>query len=48
VSDHHNMLVALVRKRGETLHQLLDRLEHALGPALEDQIYIDEINGPTK
>jgi ribosome assembly protein YihI (activator of Der GTPase) len=40
------MLVALVRNRGETLHQLLDRLDRALGPALEDQIYVDEINGP--
>ncbi len=46
VSDGHDMLVALVRKRGETLHQLLDRLERALGPALEDGIYVDEINGP--
>jgi len=45
-SDEHNMLVALVRSRGETLHQLLDRLDQALGPALEDQIYVDEINGP--
>jgi hypothetical protein len=45
-SDERNMLVALVRGRGETLHQLLDRLERALGPALEDQIYVDEINGP--
>jgi ribosome assembly protein YihI (activator of Der GTPase) len=39
------MLVALVRNRGETLHHLLDRLEQALGPAIEDQIYVDEING---
>jgi len=38
------MLVALVRNRGETLHQLLDRLEQALGPALQDQICVDEIN----
>jgi hypothetical protein len=45
-SDGHDMLVALVRNRGETLHQLLDRLEQALGPALEDGIYVDEINGP--
>jgi len=45
-SDEHNMLVALVRSRGETLHQLLDRLEQALGPALEEQIYVDEINEP--
>lgn len=40
------MLAALVRDRGETLHQLLDRLEQALGPALEDQNYVDEINEP--
>jgi hypothetical protein len=44
-SDAHNMLVALVRNRGETLHQLLDRLEKALRPAIEEQIYVDEING---
>ena len=44
-SDEHDMLVALVRTRGETLHQLLDRLEKALRPALEEQIYVDEING---
>lgn len=43
-SDDHNMLVALVRRSGETLHQLLDRLERALGPAIEDQVYVDEIN----
>ena len=48
VSDEHNMLVALVRRPAETLQQLLDRLEHALGPALEDpQVFVDEINGPS-
>ena len=46
-SDEHNMLVALVRRPGETLHQLLDRLEQALGPAIEDQVFVDEINGPS-
>jgi len=45
-SDENNMLVALVRRPGETLHQLLDRLEQALGPAIEDQVFVDEINGP--
>lgn len=45
-SDEHNMLVALVRRSGETLHQLLDRLERALGPAIDDQVFVDEINGP--
>lgn len=46
-SDQHNMLVVLVRRSGETLHQLLDRLERALGPAIEDQIFVDEINDPS-
>jgi hypothetical protein len=45
VSDEHNMLVALVRQPNETLHQLLNRLESALRPAIEDQTFIDEING---
>lgn len=44
VSDGDNMLVALVRHRGETLHQLLDRLERSLGPAIDDQVLVDEIN----
>ncbi|MGQ0833698.1 MAG: hypothetical protein ACT4O5_02045 [Gammaproteobacteria bacterium] len=46
-SDDHNMLVALVRRSGETLHQLLVRLERALGPAIDEQIFVDEINAPT-
>lgn len=46
-SDESNMLVALIRRPNETLHQLLDRLEHALGPALEHQVFVDEINGPS-
>jgi len=33
-NDEHNMLVALVRRPGETLHHLLDRLDQALGPAI--------------
>ena len=47
VSDENNMLVALVRRPGETLHQLLDRLEQALGPAIEDAVFGDEINAPS-
>jgi len=46
-SDEHTMLVALVRNSGETLHQFLDRLEAALGPAIDDQVFVDEINGPS-
>jgi hypothetical protein len=41
------MLVALMRRPGENLHQLLDRLEQALGPAIEDSVFVDEINGPS-
>ena len=46
ISDDHNMLAALLRRPGETLYQLLDRLNAALGPAIEDSAFIvDEING---
>jgi len=34
-----------VRRPGETLYQLLNRLNQALGPAIEDQKFVDEING---
>lgn len=48
VSDDYSMHVALVRRPGETLHQLLDRLEQALGPALQDPaLPLDEINAPS-
>lgn len=47
VSDENNMLVALVRRPRETLRQLLDRLEKALGPAIEDSVFVDEINRPS-
>jgi hypothetical protein len=46
-SDEHNMLAALVRRPGETLHQLFDRLETALGRAIDDANFVDEINGPS-
>jgi hypothetical protein len=42
------MLVAVVRRPRESLHQLLDRLEQALGPAVDDQIFVDEINGSNR
>ena len=50
-SDQSDMLVALVRRPGESLQQLLDRMEAALGPAIDDQIFVDDINAhdpPTK
>ena len=37
----------LVRRDGETLEQLLIRLDLAIEKAVEDEIFIDEINnGP--
>ena len=46
-SNEHQALAMLVRRDGETLEQLLIRLETAVEKAIEEQIYIDEINnGP--
>ena len=43
----HQALAMLVRRDGETLEQLLIRLETAIGKAIEEEIFIDEINnGP--
>ena len=43
-SDEDTMYVALKGRRGETLMQLLARLDQALGPAIDDQLFVDEIN----
>jgi hypothetical protein len=44
-SDDHTMLAALQRRKGETLMQLLQRLDAALLRALEHDEFTDEING---
>jgi len=44
-NDRHNMLAALQRRKGETLMQLLQRLDAALLRALEYDEFTDEING---
>lgn len=36
-----------VRRRGETLAQLLARLDQAIEKALTEDVYTDEINPPT-
>lgn len=38
----------LVRRHGETLGQLLTRLDHAIHEASTEQIFTDEINPPPK
>ena len=46
-ANEHHSLAMLVRREGETLEQLLMRLEAAIEKALEEEIFIDEINnGP--
>jgi predicted RNase H-like HicB family nuclease len=46
-SDGHNCLAMLVRRRGETVAQLLTRLDQAIDKALTEDIYTDEINPPS-
>ena len=43
-ADAHAMYAALQRQRGESLEDLLDRLDTALHAALTDDVYTDEIN----
>lgn len=45
LGDGPNCLATLVRRNGETLSQLLTRLDYAIGPALTEDIFTDEING---
>jgi hypothetical protein len=46
-SDEDQQLAMLVRRKGETLMQLLTRLDKAIGLALEHDQFIDEVNdGP--
>jgi hypothetical protein len=45
-SDGHNCLAMLVRRKGETLAQLLARLDLAIAKAYTEDIFTDEINPP--
>ena len=45
-TDGHNTLAMLKRRRGETLAQLLARLDQAIDKALTEDVYTDEINPP--
>ena len=45
--QERRLLAALVRRESETLEQLLMRLDTAIDKAIEEEIFIDEINnGP--
>ena len=45
-SDQSNCLAMLVRRKGETLAQLLTRLDQAIAKAYDESIFTDEINPP--
>ena len=46
--DGSNCLAMLVRRNGETLLQLLTRLDLAVALAFTEDIFTDEVNAPVK
>jgi hypothetical protein len=47
-TDGHNSLAMLKCREGETLAQLLTRLDLAIGKAFTEDVFIDEINKPLR
>jgi hypothetical protein len=45
-NDEHNSLAMLQRRPGESLHDLLVRLDAAIAKAWDEETFIDEINPP--
>jgi hypothetical protein len=45
-ADDDRCLAMLVRRRGETLGQLLTRLDRAIEKAINEDVFTDEINPP--
>ena len=45
-NDGHNSLAMLVRRDGETLAQLLIRLDAAIAKAYDGETFTDEVNVP--
>lgn len=45
-NDGHNSLAMLVRREGETLAQLLTRLDAAIAKAYNEDKFTDEVNDP--
>jgi hypothetical protein len=43
-NDDDNTLAMLVRRKGETLIQLLTRLDQAIDKAINEDVFTDEIN----
>lgn len=47
-ADEDQCLAMLVRRPGETLTDLLQRLDAAIEDAYENGVYIDEVNAPPR
>lgn len=47
-ADEHASIAMLVRRKNETLTQLLTRLDYAIGLALTEDIFTDEVNQPPR
>ena len=47
-ADEDQCLAMLVRRPGESLPDLLRRLDTAIADAYENSVYIDEVNAPPK
>jgi hypothetical protein len=47
-TDGYNTLAMLKRREGETLAQLLTRLDLAIGKAFTEDVFTDEINTPLR
>lgn len=45
-SDAGNCLAMLVRRDGENLRELIERLDMAIALAWSDDLFIDEVNAP--
>ncbi len=43
-NDEHNCLAMLQRQPGETLQELLERLDASIAAALDGEAFIDEVN----
>jgi hypothetical protein len=47
-ADEHASIAMLVRRKNETLTELLTRLDYAIGLALTEDIFTDEVNQRSK
>jgi hypothetical protein len=45
-ADQDQCLAMLVRRRGESFQDLLQRLDAAIASAYHDEVFIDEVNAP--